>query len=104
MLNAIDAMKDTPPHDRRLLVSARLAERGQVEVAVSDSGPGIPGDKLPRLFEPFFTTKPTGLGLGLATSRTIVEALGGRIWAENRSCGGACFRFTLPIFRNRTTR
>ena len=104
MLNAMDAMKDTPPHDRRLLVSARLAERGAVEVAVSDSGPGIPGDKLPRLFEPFFTTKPSGLGLGLATSRTIVEALGGRIWAENRPCGGACFRFTLPIFRRSATR
>ena len=104
MLNAMDAMKDTPPQDRRLLLSARLAESGQVEVAVSDSGPGIPGDKLLRLFEPFFTTKPNGLGLGLGISRTIVETLGGRIWAENRPCGGACFRFTLPTFRNRATR
>jgi signal transduction histidine kinase len=104
MLNAMDAMNDIPLHDRRLLVSARLAEMGEVEVAVSDSGAGIPSDKLPRLFEPFFTTKPSGMGLGLAISRTIVETLGGRIWAENRPCGGACFRFTLPIFRNSATR
>jgi signal transduction histidine kinase len=103
MLNGMDAMKDTPLDNRRLLVSARVAEKGEVEVAVADSGSGIPADKLPRLFEPFFTTKPGGMGMGLAISRTIVEALGGRIWAENRPCGGACFRFTLPILRNGAT-
>ena len=97
MLNGMDAMMNTPQLERRLLVSARLTDGGEVEVAVSDSGAGIPEDKLPRLFEPFFTTKPAGLGMGLAISRSIIESLGGRIWAENRPCGGACFRFTLPM-------
>jgi signal transduction histidine kinase len=104
MLNGMDAMNNTPQLERRLLVSARLTDSGEVEVAVSDSGAGIPEDKLPRLFEPFFTTKPAGMGMGLAISRSIIEALGGRIWAENRPCGGACFRFTLPTMRKSALR
>jgi signal transduction histidine kinase len=104
MLNGMDAMNNTPQPERRLLVSARLTDRGEVEVAVTDSGAGISEDELPRLFEPFFTTKPTGMGMGLAISRSIIEGLGGRIWAENRPCGGACFRFTLPTLRKSATR
>ncbi len=68
-----------------------------VRVSVCDSGPGIPEPNLPRLFEPFFSTKPNGMGLGLAISRTIIEANGGKIWAENRPEGGACFSFSLPV-------
>ena len=70
-------------------------QRG-VEVAVTDSGRGLDPGTLPRLFESFFTTKKDGMGLGFSIARSIVEAHGGRIWAESRPAGGATFRFTLP--------
>ena len=60
-----------------------------------DTGPGISASDLPRLFEPFYTTKANGLGVGLPISRTIIEAHGGKLWAENHPEGGAVFRFTL---------
>ena len=74
-----------------------MVGKSKVEVSVSDSGTGIPDDKLKGVFEPFYTTKPQGTGLGLSISRAIIEAYGGKIWAENRPGGGATFRFTLPL-------
>jgi PAS domain S-box-containing protein len=98
LLNGMDAMADVPPFRRRLLVrTARHATC--VEVAVTDSGHGFDPAELPRLFESFFTTKKDGLGIGLSIVRSIVEAHGGRIWAENRSEGGATFHFTVPTER-----
>jgi two-component system sensor kinase FixL len=91
----MDAVKDNPPAKRRVAVRARPAG-AMVQVTVSDEGHGIPADELPRVFEPFFTSKPNGLGMGLAISRSIIEAHGGRLWAENRPAGGAAFTFTLP--------
>jgi len=95
MLNGMDAMDQREPPDRRLVVSTRRQDDA-VEVAVRDTGHGIPADRLPRLFDAFFTTKKEGLGLGLAIARSIVEAHGGRIWAEDHGGRGATFRLTLP--------
>jgi len=96
LLNGMDAMGDQPAESRRLAVSVRQADERTIQLAVRDAGPGIPEQNLPRLFEPFFSTKPQGLGLGLPISRTIVEAHGGQLWAENNPEGGAVFLFTLP--------
>ena len=97
ILNGMDALQETRIENRRVDVTARLDGAHLVEIAVSDAGHGIPADKLGQIFDPFFTTKPNGMGIGLAISRTIVEAHRGRLWAENRNGGGAAFRFTLPI-------
>lgn len=96
ILNGMDAMADCSIVERLLVVRAEPAADGGVEVAVSDGGTGIPPDKVERLFEPFFTTKPDGLGMGLAISKTIIEAHGGKIRAENNPGKGATFRFNLP--------
>jgi len=97
VVNGMDALEGANPADRRVGVTASLGGPQTIEIAVSDSGHGIPADKLTQIFDPFFTTKPNGMGMGLAISRTIVEAHNGRLWAENRNEGGAWFRFTLPI-------
>jgi two-component system, LuxR family, sensor kinase FixL len=97
IVNAMDAVGESAPRNRRVSVTAALNGSKTVEIAVSDSGPGIPGDKLASIFDPFFTTKPNGMGMGLAISRTIIEAHNGQLWAENGKGGGALFRFTLPI-------
>lgn len=97
MRNAIDAMESSPVRD--LLVAARPADDGQVEVTVSDTGPGIAPEIAQHLFQPFMTTKATGMGIGLSISRTIVESHGGHIWAEPGPDGGTRFHFTLRAVR-----
>jgi two-component system, LuxR family, sensor kinase FixL len=103
VLNGMDALNGVSPQDRCVSVTARLDGTQTVEIAVSDTGHGIPADKLAHVFDPFFTTKPNGIGMGLPISRTIVEAHGGRLWAENNNGGGAAFRFTLPIAEEAAT-
>ena len=95
--NAMDAVAAATPVRRRLMIQAIAAGKDDVEVIVSDSGPGIPQQELERVFEALYTTKASGTGLGLSIARTIVETNGGRIWAENREGGGAVFRFTMPL-------
>ena len=97
MVNAMDATAGDESGSRRIRVSAGLTEGAMVEMAVRDSGPGIPPELLERLFEPFFTTKADGLGVDSAMSTTIVQAHSGRLWAENDPAGGAVFRFTVPL-------
>jgi signal transduction histidine kinase len=82
---------------RGIWLHVRQIDDKMLEVRVCDNGPGIPDGQFERLFEPFFTTKKTGMGMGLPVSKTIIEAHKGKLWAENRPEGGACFCFTVPI-------
>jgi two-component system sensor kinase FixL len=95
ILNACEAMKTTLEPDRTILLSVRADAKRCVRVAVRDHGTGISPEVIDRLFEPFVTTKPEGLGLGLAISRTIVMAHGGRLWAENNADRGATVHCVL---------
>jgi PAS domain S-box-containing protein len=93
MLNGIESMRDAPGELR--ITSGQVDER-EVLISVSDTGVGLPTEKLDQIFNAFFTTKPQGTGMGLAISRSIIESHGGRLWAEANNGRGAIFRFTLP--------
>jgi signal transduction histidine kinase len=95
--NGMDSIDEAGRKVRRIAVTAVCDGAQAVEIAVSDSGLGIPTDKLEQVFGSFFSTKPTGMGMGLSISRTLVETHGGRLWAENLDGGGARLRFTLPV-------
>ncbi|WP_081160249.1 sensor histidine kinase [Ensifer aridi] len=96
--NAMDAMLHASGAERNLVFQTTLAgTNGKVEVSISDTGCGIPNDKLSSIFDAFYTTKPAGTGLGLSIARVIIEIYGGKIWADNRPEGGAVFRFVLPL-------
>ncbi|HWS28226.1 MAG TPA: ATP-binding protein, partial [Xanthomonadales bacterium] len=95
IVNAADAMAATQP-PRRISVSTRL-DRASVLVEVSDLGPGVPEADHERIFQAFVSSKPSGLGFGLALSKTLIEAHGGRIWVSNNADGGACFHVCLPL-------
>lgn len=94
--NAIEAMDDVAPDERRVLIRTSAGGDAAIEVAVRDSGPGLAPELVAQVFAPFFTTKPSGMGLGLSISQSIVEAHGGRLWAAANEPRGAVFQFSLP--------
>ena len=98
MLNGIEAMKDT---GGVLTVKSQLGQDGRVLISISDTGVGLPAEKLDQIFSAFFTTKPQGSGMGLAISRSIVESHRGRLWATPNDGRGATFQFTLPVASRR---
>ena len=99
MLNGIEAMKET---GGELTVRSRLDEESEIEIAVNDTGPGLPVGKADQIFDAFFTTKPQGSGMGLAICKSIVESHGGRISASCDGGRGATFHFTLPAASTET--
>jgi signal transduction histidine kinase len=97
IVNGMDAMDEAQEQVRRVTVGARAVGDGMIEVWVTDAGRGLQSQEIAKVFDAFFTTKSNGMGMGLPICRTIIEAHGGRIWAENNADGrGATFRFTLP--------
>jgi len=99
MLNAIEAMKDS---GGELTVKSELQD-GQLQFSVSDTGVGLPTQKMEQIFAAFFTTKPQGSGMGLSISRSIVESHGGRLWATANDGRGATFHFAVPTQRSETS-
>ena len=96
IINGIEAMNRTNETSRELRLSTERDGPNGVLIAVRDSGVGLNPEDLEHLFDPFYTTKPDGMGMGLAISRSIIEAHGGRLWATLNSPCGAVFQFTLP--------
>lgn len=96
LMNGIEAVNRRAEGERIVRIGVRLSAPKAIHVYVEDNGHGIPPDMLEHIFDPYYTTKDHGLGMGLSISRTIVEAHGGRLVAENNASGGACFSFTLP--------
>jgi PAS domain S-box-containing protein len=96
ILNAVEAMSSVEAGERQLLISTEQNQTGDVLVAVGDSGPGITPEHLERVFDAFYTTKSGGMGIGLSICRSIIDAHGGRLWADVNEPRGAVFQFTLP--------
>jgi signal transduction histidine kinase len=94
MVNAIEAMQST---GGELTVRSECRQDGEALFSISDTGAGVPADKVDAIFNAFFTTKPQGTGMGLRICRSIVEAHGGRLWADAGAGPGATFRFTLRV-------
>jgi C4-dicarboxylate-specific signal transduction histidine kinase len=96
VMNGVDAMNERPGGPRSLVVSSRVLDTGEVTMTVQDSGVGVDPAVVDKLFDPFFTTKANGMGMGLSVSRSIVQSLGGRLWASTNEGPGATFHVSLP--------
>jgi signal transduction histidine kinase len=105
ILNGMEATESIQRGARKVTVTTGRSRKGEIEIGIWDSGPGIPAEIRERLFTPFFTTKPRGLGMGLAICRSIVERHGGRMWAEDGDGSGATLRVSeVPPGRRRRPR
>jgi C4-dicarboxylate-specific signal transduction histidine kinase len=96
VLNAVEAMDSAEAGARELVISSEQTKTDGVLVAVRDSGPGIDPEHRERVFDAFYTTKSSGTGMGLSICRSIIDAHGGRLWAEANAPRGTVFQFTLP--------
>jgi C4-dicarboxylate-specific signal transduction histidine kinase len=96
VINANEAMSTALDGPRELVITSGRGSENDVLLTVRDSGAGFDGTKLESIFEAFYTTKPDGMGIGLAVSRTIIQAHGGKLWAMPNEPRGAVFLFTLP--------
>ena len=96
VMNAVEAMGSVQEGPRELSISTEQTQANGVLVAVRDSGPGVDPENIERVFEPFYTTKSSGVGMGLSICRSIIDAHGGRLWAEANEPRGSVFQFTLP--------
>ena len=97
VINGVDAMATITDRPREILIQSQPHETREVLVAVRDSGVGLDAESAGRLFNAFFTTKPSGMGMGLSISRSIIMAHGARLWASPNADHGAAFQFTVPI-------
>jgi C4-dicarboxylate-specific signal transduction histidine kinase len=97
VMNALEAMAPVTDRPRDMLIRSQQDDANEVLVAVRDSGKGIDSENADRLFNAFFTTKPSGMGMGLSISRSIIVAHGGRLWVSPNADHGATFQFTVPV-------
>lgn len=98
LYNGVEAMRSAGKPSAALTITVKTsAEKNLAQVTVQDSGPGLDAETAHRIFDPFFTTKPDGIGLGLAISRSLIEANGGQLWADIKAGPGATFHFVLPF-------
>ena len=99
IMNAKEAMSAVDDHLLEITIRTEQIAPNEVLASVRDTGPGLDEAELDRMFEAFHTTKPTGMGMGLAISRSIIEAHGGRLWAKPNQPRGAVFQFTVPVWQ-----
>jgi signal transduction histidine kinase len=97
VVNAFEAMRETPTGERRVIIRSEREPDGRVRVSVRDFGAGLPKEEPRRVFERFYSTKRDGMGMGLAIARSIVTSHGGELAAANAQGGGACLYFLLPV-------
>jgi C4-dicarboxylate-specific signal transduction histidine kinase len=99
LMNGVEAMAPVTDRPREIVIRSQQDEAGQAHVAVQDSGIGIDSATAEQLFSAFFTTKPSGMGMGLSISRSIIRLHGGRLWVSPNPDHGAAFQFTVPSNR-----